>query len=84
MTRKVEYLGPDELFSFVFESDKHTFEKGHTYDLKDSVAEQCLALNPRGLDVAHANNYGAKVFREVKKQKEAPIDLHNEEGGDRP
>lgn len=67
--KKLQYLGPDEMFSFAFDGDYHVFEIGKTYEVADNVAEQCLGLNPRGLDVKHANDYGAKVFKELSSVK---------------
>jgi len=67
--KKVEYLGPDEFFSFVWAGAFYTFERGKQYDLTPEVADQCLMLNPRGLTVETANNYGAKVFLEVGPKK---------------
>lgn len=67
--RRLEFLGPDESFSFVWHGGVYSFDKGKAYDLKDEIADLCLGFNPMGVSLEQATDAGARVFKELTGKK---------------
>lgn len=57
------YLGPDESYSFVWRGEQFSFSKGVALPVSSEVAGLLKDLNPRGLSVERARDYGAQVFK---------------------
>lgn len=62
---KVTYLGPDESYGFDRDGARWDFEKGKAKDVPNEIAAYVSTLNPRGLKVEGARDYGAQVFMAV-------------------
>lgn len=62
---KVTYLGPEDAYAFFRDGRLWEFTKGATTEVPNEIAAYVSTLNPRGLKVEGARDYGAQVFMAV-------------------